>query len=152
MAPGQLSKKQKTFKWNECAAFKIKFASVPSQLWVQELPKLGLVIERERGYCVGLLLTYPLFQQILCSVPCYVLSKDTVPALRRFMVQHGKLRRPLSRAGHWVGSMLTAGSGPGEAIKGICGQHEAWKAIKGICGQHEAWNGNNSVTFASGTD
>ena len=55
------------------------------------------------------------------------------------MVQHGKLRRPLSRAGHWVGSMLTAGSGPGEAIKGICGQHEAW-------------NGNNSVTFASGTD
>ena len=83
-----------------------------------------------------LLLTYPLFQQISCSVPCYVLSKDTVPALRRFMVQHGNMTSPLSRSGHWVGSVLTAGSGPGEAIKGICGQRAAW-------------NRNNSVTFAS---
>ena len=34
------------------------------------------------------------------------------------MVQHGNMTSPLSRSGHWVGSVLTAGSGPGEAIKG----------------------------------
>lgn len=91
---------------------------------------------------------YPFFKKYLLStIPCqvldplgYMLSKDTVPVLKRLMTYCGQQERPWSSSEHWGGYCDELGQGRRAAQRSS--RREELQAQSG------AWNGHKSVNCA----